>query len=137
MATAVVYYSLTGNTEAVARDEARRREADLFEVAQVHPGGILGALVKGCPAAFLQKSFPLVGAPLDLSPYDAVVIAAPVWAGFPAPAFNTIADMVPVGKKVEVLLVSDSGDTARAKDKIVCALEARGLAVAAYTDKKA
>jgi hypothetical protein len=79
----------------------------------------------------------LEGKPFDLSVFDTVVIAAPVWAGFPAPAFNTIVDMVPADTDVEVLLVSGSGNTSRAKRKVIDKLKKRELNIVGYTDVKA
>lgn len=136
MKTAVVYYSFSGHAQDVARQEALAKDADLFEVYEARKQSVLSALIRGSFEAFSQKSLPLFGESLDFAAYDDVVIVAPVWAGFPAPAFNSIADMIPAGKNVEVVLTSDSGDTSRNEDKIVSALERRGLIVTHYADIK-
>ena len=50
--TAVIYWSQTGNTEAMARAIAEGADADLFSVSEVTPEQALtyGRLALGCPA---------------------------------------------------------------------------------------
>lgn len=89
MKTAVVYFTLGGATRSFARAEADARGADLLQAVPVKKYNMLTAFTRGCPAAIRQKSVPLQNS-LDLSGYDRIVLMAPVWAGFPAPPFNTM-----------------------------------------------
>lgn len=134
MKTAVVYYSLGGSTRAFARAEADARQADLFEVAPAKPYNPFTAFLRGCPAARGQKGVPLVPPAPDLSAYAHIVLMAPIWAGFPAPPFNTVIGLLPKGCAVEVLLVSASGDSSKSADKVRAQIENAGCRLVARRD---
>lgn len=133
MKTAVVYFSLGGATRSFARAEANARGADLLEAVPEKKYNPFSALVRGCPAAMRQKSVPLSQAP-DLTGYERIVLMAPVWGGFPAPPFNSIAGLLPRGAEVEALLVSASGSSEKSRAKVRALLEARGCRVVAQRD---
>lgn len=105
MKTAVAYYSLGGTTRSYARAEAKARNADLIELTPKTPYNRFTAFVRGCPEAVKQKAVALDGMPLFVG-YDRVVLMAPVWAGYPAPVFNSAVELLPPGTEVEVILVS-------------------------------
>lgn len=133
MKTAVVYFTLGGATRSFARAEANARGADLFEAVPAKKYNVMTAFTRGCPAAMRQKSVPLQAAP-DLSGYARIVLMAPVWAGFPAPPFNTMADLLPPGAEVEVLLVSSSGSSEKSHDKVRALIQGKGCKVVAQRD---
>ena len=135
MKTAIVYYSFKGSTKRFAENLAKERNADLFEVREAKKRGMLGSFFSGAPAAMKQKASALQGDPIDLNAYDMIVMAAPVWAGFPAPAFNAIVPMLPSGKTVEVFLISGGGET-KSKDKVKALIEESGSIVSDITDIK-
>ncbi len=91
MKTLVVYYSLTGNTRAVARRVARQLKADVLEVRTVktYPDDIdvlLGLGKQEVKTGYLPQLQPYR---VDLEKYDAVILAAPVWWSTFAPAMKT------------------------------------------------
>ena len=133
MKTAVVYYSLGGSTRSFARAEAEARGADLIEIHPAKAYNPFTAFVRGCPAAIRQKGVPLSAAP-DLSGYERIVLMAPVWAGFPAPPFNTMVNLLPSGKEVEVILVSASGSSEKSHDKVRALIRSKGCKVVAQRD---
>lgn len=133
MKTAVVYFTLGGATRSFARAEANARGADLLEAVPVKKYNLLTAFTRGCPAAIRQKSVPLQNS-LHLSGYDRIVLMAPVWAGFPAPPFNTMVNLLPSGKEVEVLLVSASGNSDKSHDKVRALIHSKGCKVVAQRD---
>ena len=133
MKTAVVYFSQSGATRSFARAEANARGADLLEAAPVKKYNPLTAVTRGCPAAIRQKSVPLQNKP-NLSEYERIVLMAPVWAGFPAPPFNTVVNLLPSGKEVEVLLVSASGSSEKSHDKVRTLIRSKGCKVVAQRD---
>ena len=133
MKTAVVYYSLGGSTRSFARAEADARGADLIEVRPAKAYNPLTAFLRGCPAAIRQAAVPLADAP-DLSPYGHVVLMAPVWAGHPAPPFNSMVKLLPAGTEVEVLLVSSSGQSDKSSAKVRALLMNQGCTVTAQRD---
>lgn len=117
MKTAVVYYSFKGSTKKYAEALAAGLDADIFEVKEAKARNTFDAYFNGSREARMQKSVILQGCRLNLEPYEKIIIAAPVWAGMPAPAFNSIADILPIGKRVEIVLISGGGQT-KAHDKI-------------------
>lgn len=136
MNTAVVYYSFSGTTARYAIEKFQHLDADLIEVSEAKKPTLPGAFLKGCPMAMRQAASILRDLP-DLSPYDRIVIACPVWAGFPAPAFNAILKLIPSGKSVEIHLVSGSGDTSKAHERIARKIADAGLTLTGYQDIKA
>lgn len=91
MKTAVVYYSLEGDTELVARLIAERTGADLIRVKpakDVPTDGAQKFLRGGFGAIFSTK--PKLSQPLpDLNIYDTVFVGTPVWAGHCSPAIRS------------------------------------------------
>lgn len=134
MKTAVVYFSLGGSTRAFARAEADARQADLFEVVPAKRYNPFTAFLRGCPAALGQKTVPLAPPAPDLADYARVVLMAPIWAGFPAPPFNTVIGLLPRDCEVEVLLVSSSGDSSKSADKVRAQIESAGCRLVARRD---
>lgn len=109
MKTAVVYYSLGGKTKSYALAEASARKAVLIELTPEKEYNPFTAFFKGCPQAMKQKNVPLVYQP-DLSEFERVVLMAPVWAGYPAPPFNSAVELLPFDCLVEVVLTAGSGN---------------------------
>ncbi|HIV95986.1 MAG TPA: hypothetical protein H9745_00220 [Candidatus Agathobaculum stercoravium] len=133
MKTAVVYYSLGGSTRSFARAEAEARGADLIEIHPVKAYNPFTAFVCGCPAAIRQKGVPLSAAP-DLSGYERIILMAPVWAGHPAPPFNSMARLLPAGAEAEVLLVSSSGNSSKSRAKVRALIQNQGCTLTAQRD---
>lgn len=73
--------------------------------------------MRGCLEAVKQKAVALDGMPLFVG-YDRVVLMAPVWAGYPAPPFNSAVELLPPGTEVEVILVSGSGNSEKSRAKV-------------------
>lgn len=120
MSTAVIYYSLEGNTRLAATKLAQRIGADVFEIRTVKPyptKGLRKFLLGGRDSAF--GKFPQIERlEVDPSEYDLVVLALPVWAGKAAAPINSfLRGRVFGGARVALLIASASGDaTSCAKD---------------------
>lgn len=91
MKTLIVYYSLNGNCDYVARRLAEQISADL---EALHPeeeppksGGMMYA--KGGWSALTHRTPKLAALSHDLLAYDTVIIGAPVWAGTYPPAVGS------------------------------------------------
>ena len=136
MSAAVVYYSYGGTTKKLALDLASKRGAKAIEIRDVKRYTFPGTFFKGCPAAIKQRATPIVEPQADFKRFDKIILMAPVWAGFPAPAFNSIAKRLPRGMSVEVILVSTSGDSSKSRGKVTEMLEDLGLKVTGYSDIK-
>lgn len=113
MRSAVIYYSLEGNTRAAAEKLAGRLGADLFEVRTVKPypkKGLAKFLVGGKDAT-LGKLPAIEALDIDPSAYDVVVLAFPLWAGKAAAPINSALDKLRFGMaRVAVMVSSASGD---------------------------
>ncbi len=133
----VLYYSFTGHTSRIAKALAKELGADVAEVRECKKRGILGAFTAGAYAAIRMRGVPITVTPhVDCAAYDKAIIAMPVWAGMPAPAYHSVLDMLPSGMQLELLMVSGSGDTSRTVEKIQKYTVDRGFIVAKYADVK-
>ncbi len=61
---------------------------------------------------------------------------SPVWAGNPAPAFNSIIENLPSGKKIELVMVSAGSGTKKSAEGTKNLITAHGCEVTDYTDIK-
>jgi len=71
---------------------------------------------------------------IDLNRYDRIIIGCPVWAGYPAPAFNTIVECLPAGKEVEIFLCSGGSGTQKSEQGTRALVEKKGCTVVSYRD---
>ena len=105
MRTAVFYYSRTKKTEIAAKALAEKISGDLIEIEDLKSRkGILGWIRAGRDARG-NKVTQIEPSSFDTSNYDTLCFGSPVWAGKPAPAFNTmIKNFEIVGKDVIIFL---------------------------------
>jgi flavodoxin len=89
MRALVVYYSLTGTTRAVATALANELGADVEEIrCSRYAPGLWGALRAGYDG--MRGKLPPIALPAHTpSPYELVVIGAPIWAFHPARPIRT------------------------------------------------
>ncbi len=137
MKTLVVYYTLSGRSEKVAQKIKEERGADIFQVKELKKRGMFNAFLLGAPAAFRKKKAVIEALDVRFYDYDLIVIVMPIWAGYPAPAFNNVVSVLPSGKSVELVMVSASGSSSRSKDSSNDLVKAKGCTVTGYTDIKA
>jgi len=108
----ITYYSYSGITEKVVNlfREILEKKAEL-KIQRLKPKKEITAFLSQCMAARFKKRCDSEDALYDVSGYDTVVIASPVWAFAPVPAINTFLDNLKgiSAKKVVVLLTSGSG----------------------------
>lgn len=93
MKTAVVYYSMSGNTEWAAGEAAAGMEADLIEIRPVkaYPDRGFRKFFWGGKSAVMAEAPKLEPYAFDPEKYDRIVIGFPVWAGTMAPPVRTFA----------------------------------------------
>jgi len=125
----VIYYSYSGNTKAIAQELAAKESADIAEIKDKKRPGKIKAYTAGIVSSILGKAWKIQPLTVDLAVYDHLIMLAPVWAGNPAPAFNSVFEKLPEGKVITLKMVSMSGKSdckARLESKIKaknCALE--------------
>ena len=134
MKTLILYYSYSGNTKELALKKAAETGADSEEITETNKQGTLAAYTVGCYKA--MKGIKTEIQPVKSNPgdYEKIIIMAPVWAANPAPAAYNIFDMLPQGKKVEIIMVSAGGGTKGSKERTISLATARGCEVISYTD---
>ena len=132
--TLIVYYSLEGNVDFVARELAKSLGAETcrLETVQEYPrAGILKFFHGGKDAVMGYKPA-LKGALPDTAAYQRVVIGTPVWAGRPAAPINTfLAGAALSGKQVAVFASSAGGNAEKCLAAITAAAEKQGATVTA------
>jgi flavodoxin len=92
MKSLVVYFSLTGSTEFVAKIIADQLQADLCEVVdKKHKMGKLIYLKGG--AAAIREKLTEIEAPKSIEDYELIIVGSPVWAGKITPAIRTFLEL--------------------------------------------
>ncbi len=136
MKTLVVYYSLSGKTRKAAIEKAAKEGADILEVKKKKPYSVFTAFVLGARAAMKQKTVEIEELKCSLKDYEKIILAAPIWGGFPAPPINNVIKMLPAGKDVELLLTSGGGNTSKNAGKIKDLIINQSCTVVGYDDVK-
>lgn len=136
MKTLVVYYSMSGKTKKAATERAKKEDADIFEVKKKKPYSIITAFIFGARAAMTQQTVEIEALGCDFASYDKIILAAPIWGGFPAPPINNVIAMLPAGKEVELIFTSGGGGSTKCLDKVKALIEKQGCKVVGYADIK-
>ena len=91
MKTAIVYYSMSGNTEYVANEIAKSRECDLIKLIpekRYHDTGFK-KFIWGGKSAVMGEAPKLQPYSFDADSYDAIIFGTPVWASSITPPLRT------------------------------------------------
>ena len=93
MRTAVVYYSMSGNTAAAAKKVAEGIGADLIEIKpeKAFPDKGFKKFLWGGKSAVMAETPKLIPYSFNPEMYDRIVIGFPVWASNVAPPIRTFA----------------------------------------------
>ncbi|MGL5540426.1 MAG: flavodoxin family protein [Erysipelotrichaceae bacterium] len=121
MKTLLVYYSLSGNTKAIAEEIAQELQIDSMEIKTKwgYPKArALQVVVGGGQVTFKMK--PSIGYDkTKWSQYDQIILGFPVWAGNVTPAIRTLLHEQKDHKKVVACFTtSGTGDNASALDAL-------------------
>ncbi len=114
MKTLVVYYSLEGNTKAVAQVIGKKLEADLFEIKGKKYYNLASAVALSKLHIDSKKIIEVNEFDLDLSLYDTIYIGTPVWWFTFTPPLRAFLGKVSFeGKKVKIFCThgGDPGKT--------------------------
>ena len=127
--TIIIYYSLEGNIDFLARAAAKEGGAELcrLETVKEYPKkGLMKFLHGGRDASFGFKPDLKTTLP-DLSAYERIIIGTPVWASKPAAPINTFLDKADFnGKRVSVITSSAGGSADKCISIILDAVLAKG-----------
>ncbi len=106
MKTAIIYHSHSGITRGVAEKIHESLASEMIEVTPKKAYSPLMLVPKGCYRAMKRIKDPVHPKTIDVSGYDNIVVASPVWAGKPTPVINGAIDALSgcQGKKAFVIL---------------------------------
>ncbi|MBO4384821.1 MAG: hypothetical protein J5854_05325 [Clostridia bacterium] len=110
MNTLVIFYSLNGKTYKEAKRIANELGAERYRVVERKPRSALGAATIGRIEAKERAVSHIDPIAVRLSDYDRVVLMAPLWGGYPAPAFNNMVMELEKGQEVGIVLTSEEGE---------------------------
>lgn len=110
----IVYYSLGGKTDLVARILGKKLNADLVRIHDLKNRNGFGNRLISSINAFRETKTKIAPSNVDLTEYDTVYFGTPTWSGNPTPAILTIIDRCNLTKKDVILFAtmdSNRGDT--------------------------
>ena len=123
MTTAIVYYSMSGNTKYVADKIAERIEADIIRIDPVKAYPDKGAkkFIWGGKSAVMGEKPALLPYELNVEKYDRIILGTPVWASNFAPPIRTFIKENPNirGKKLAVFTCFSGGGADKAIEKMM------------------
>lgn len=114
MKTAVVYYSLEGNTKLVAEKIAEKLGASLIELkcVKAYPTGNVSKFLWGGKSVTFGEKPKLLPYDFNAADYDAVILGSLVWASKYAPPLKTFLSENDIsGKKLGFFVCCAGGKT--------------------------
>jgi len=95
---------------------------------------LLASFIPGGSQAMKRKTVEILPLDVNLRDYERIIIGCPVWGGCPAPAFNSVLELLPAGKEVELFLCSGGGDTSKSANGTKALIENKGCKLVSYRD---
>lgn len=129
MDTVIVYYTFGGATKTEADKLGAELNAPVYRVKEKRNRSLIGSFIPGGLQAMKHKCVKIQPLEADLNAFDRIVIGCPVWASCPAPAFNSIVELLPAGKEVEIFLCQGGADPRKSDAETKTMIEARGCKV--------
>ena len=122
MRTAVVYYSMSGNTQYAAEKIAKGLEADLIRIEPrtAYPDQGMKKFFWGGKSAMMGEKPKLMPYEFRVEDYDRIIIGTPVWARNFAPPIRTFIAQNPGlrSKKIAALISFSGGGADKASKKL-------------------
>ena len=123
MKTAIVYYSMGGNTEFAAKKIADKIDADLIRIEpeKSYPDKGFKKYLWGGKSAVMGDTPKLLPYEFDADKYDCIIFGYPVWASNFTPPIKTFikANMEKIyGKQFAVFACSMGGGAEKSFDKL-------------------
>lgn len=122
MKTAIIYYSMSGNTKFTAEKIAKTLEADIIRIEPVKAYPDKGAkkFIWGGKSAVMEEKPELSPYEFKIEQYDTIIIGTPVWASTFAPPIRTfICENKGISeKKIAVFTCFSGGGADKAIDKM-------------------
>lgn len=130
-----LYYSLDYKTKRIAVDKSKELKADvLVEIKEVKQRSKFNIRTSGLIEALRGKKSEIEPLDIDFNDYKTIIIFMPLWGGNPAPAMNSVIDLIPEGKEVELYMTSPKGESMKSADNTSNEIQKRGSLVIKYVD---
>ncbi|MDO5522339.1 MAG: hypothetical protein Q4G58_17735 [bacterium] len=137
MKTIIMYYTFSGNSRKEAERLANEyQDVVVCEVTEQRKRNMLSAVSIGCPMAMVRGASKIKEVAYDLKQFDRILLIAPVWSGFPAPAFNAMVKRLPEGKEVGIYLCSSGGEAPKSKEGTCKMIADKNCKLISYQDIK-
>lgn len=110
MSKLFVYYSLSGNGDAVA-NHYKEKGYEIFklETKKPMPKSFPILIMKGGFLAGIKAKTKIIDPKVKFDEYDEIIVGSPIWNGNLASPVNTLLTLID-GKKVDFVLYSGSGE---------------------------
>ena len=123
MSTAIVYYSLNGNSEMVAKRMAAKLNADVIKIEpdKSYPDKGAKKFLWGGKSAVMGEQPVLKPYQFVADKYDSIIIGFPVWASRPAPPICTFLNDQKSklsGKKIAVFACQSGNGAEKAFERV-------------------
>lgn len=124
MKTLVVFFSAEGTTAKVAKDLAKLKDADLFEIVPEQPYTAadikwINPMARCNKEKLGKKDVPVSGKVSNFADYDTVYIGFPIWYGSAPNVVNTFCKAYDwSGKKVFAFATSGGGGIGKTAEKL-------------------
>ena len=128
MKKAIVYYSMSGNTDYVAKQISERIDADLIKIEpkKEYPNKGIKKFLWGGKSAVMGETPALEEYEFDSDKYDCIIFGTPVWASSFTPPIRTFIKENKEkinGKKIAVFICYMGGGADKAIEKLKQFLE--------------
>ncbi len=130
----ILYYSLNGSTKKFVQDMAAKNGFKLCRVIEKKKRTVVNAFLKGSRQAMKREAVELEPTDINWTGVERIVVACPIWAGYPAPAFNSIIKLLPKKMPIELYFISGSGSSANSREATEKLLAEEGYNIVGYTD---
>jgi len=132
-----LYYSMDEKTKRMAETKAKDMKADVvLEVRETKKRSKFNVMTSGMFEAMRLKKSEIEPLNINFEDYGTIVIFMPLWGGNPAPALNSVIELIPKGKEVELYMTSPKGNSMKSADNTSNEIQKRGSLVTKYVDLK-
>lgn len=132
----ILFYTFGGATRKEAlrlKDEFQNAGNSIkcTEITEIKNRSLLSSFFSGCPKALQRKASKIAPVQIEQDA-DRFIVGCPIWAGFPAPAFNAIIPLIPNRKEVELFFCSGGGEAPKSKQGTIDLIKSKGLTIISY-----
>jgi Flavodoxin len=108
--TLIVYYSLSGNTQRVAKDLAAYLGADLLRIRERTDRHGFRGYLRAAFDSLRERPTVLMNVARDAGDYELTIVGTPIWAGRITPAVRTYLESIR-GRARNIAFFTTSGNT--------------------------